>query len=527
MAPLPVTRTEFPPLQHSQVAPNHSLPLCLCLRFSQLPLYALGCRADDKQARQVVIERQRVVAAPRSVLAMGIQLGMTASHIRMLAPDIECLSRKTPLEQELLQQLAHWAYGYSPLISIYQQSLLIDIGGCLRLFGGFGKLLEGIKIDLRYLGMAAEPGVAHTPKAAYLLSFEKNNGMQAALRGPLYKRGALRILGQAGIESLDNVFISPRVMGQLQGCGFECLQEIMDIPAPELGQRFGKGFLDYLARLLGNKPDPQPGIVPPETFYQQRDFSQPVHNQQWIDQVVSELLQQLCDFLRQRQLHCQGFSWYFYGDHNRLLHTATISLAAKQNVHKVFKQLSDLQLEKLQLSNELMRIELSSDKLLPVRLLSDDFFNPSIDQDEALQLVDKLIARMGPRAVYQLQIKSEHLPELRNNCLEINSRRTINSEQTIFPDRSIASESLRSQPIWLLNKPQPMPGDSSGRPQLIESDRIQQQLQIIHGPHRIVSHWWRLNQRRDYFIARSYDGRLLWIFFDLGQQRWFLHGFFG
>lgn len=527
MAPLPVAHTESPPLQYSQTANHHSLSLCLCLRFSQLPLYALGCRADDKQVRQLVVEQQRVVAAPRALLAMGIQLGMTASHVHMLAPDIECLPRKIPLEQALLQQLAHWAYAYSPLISIYQQSLLLDIGGCLRLFGGFNKLLEGVKADLRYLGMVVEPGIAHTPKAAYLLSFEKNNGMQAALRGPLYKRRALQIIGQAGVESLDNAFISARVLGQLQGCGFECLQEIMDIPAAELGQRFGKGFLDYLARLLGNKPDPQPGIVPPETFYQQRDFSQPVHNQQWIDQVVSELLQQLCDFLRQRQLHCQGFSWHFYADQNQLLHTVMISLAAKQNAHKVFKQLTDLQLEKLQLKNELMRIELSSEKLLPIALLSDDFFDPSIDQDEALQLIDKLIARMGPQAVYQLHIKSEHLPELRNKRQTINSQSASKDEYLSVLDSSRCGALLQSQPVWLLSKPQPITEDATGYPLAIEGGRAQWPLQIIHGPHRIVSHWWRRNQRRDYFIARQRDGRLLWVFFDLGLQRWFLHGFFG
>ena len=53
---------------------------------------------------------------------------------------------------------------------------------------------------------------------------------------------------------------------------------------------------------------------------------------------------------------------------------------------------------------------------------------------------------------------------------------------------------------------------------------------LLAGPERIESGWWDgAEARRDYFIARTGESSLAWIYRERGAQAggdWFLHGFF-
>jgi protein ImuB len=49
---------------------------------------------------------------------------------------------------------------------------------------------------------------------------------------------------------------------------------------------------------------------------------------------------------------------------------------------------------------------------------------------------------------------------------------------------------------------------------------------IQSGPERIESGWWDGGDvRRDYFIARTSQNAALWIYRDLSDGSWYLHGF--
>jgi protein ImuB len=49
---------------------------------------------------------------------------------------------------------------------------------------------------------------------------------------------------------------------------------------------------------------------------------------------------------------------------------------------------------------------------------------------------------------------------------------------------------------------------------------------LASGPERIESGWWDGGDvQRDYFIAHTHQGAALWIFKDLTDGSWHLHGF--
>jgi protein ImuB len=71
------------------------------------------------------------------------------------------------------------------------------------------------------------------------------------------------------------------------------------------------------------------------------------------------------------------------------------------------------------------------------------------------------------------------------------------------------------RPLWLLDPPR----------RLAEGE-----FALLVGPERIESGWWDgAEARRDYFIARTGESSLAWIYRERGPEpgeNWFLHGLF-
>ncbi len=49
-------------------------------------------------------------------------------------------------------------------------------------------------------------------------------------------------------------------------------------------------------------------------------------------------------------------------------------------------------------------------------------------------------------------------------------------------------------------------------------------VERLAGPYRVSGGWWRAEVERDYYFAETRRGDLLWVFWDRGRRRWFLHG---
>lgn len=515
-----------PSSQTQSLSPSGNPPdLWLCLRFNQLSLEALR---DGDRGVDFVYQQHRLVCVDPSARLQGLYPGMSVNQALMVAPGSAGQERDPRREQQQLQALAHWAWRYTPQVSLGVQSVLLEVGHCLKLFRGFRRLYQQIEQDLLGFAVSVMPGVAHTPAAAWVLSYAVNNGLQAAQGNAIEPDVFLLLLGQASIDSLA---IDPAIIRQLQSCGFENLEELLVAPREEIGERFGAPLMDYLARLLGEKDDPQPSILPPTPFLLAQDFAEPIHNSQWIEHCTDDMLRQLCEFLRQRQWFCQLLVWRFYND-KTLIERLSIPLSSKHYGFETFKQLTDLHIEKLRLGGELMRIELFSDRLLPAQLFIDDFFDPRIKEQEASELVDKLATRLGDESVYQLACNAEPVPEL-----------SVLRMRFSPPEKTAANLSINTdtpqqfRPLWLFPEPKALHSHRDNATQPLDHRR--RPMQLIQGPDRIDSHWWVKSspvsmtdpvigsKHRDYYIARQQNGRLLWVFYERRLKQWFLHGLFG
>ena len=83
-----------------------------------------------------------------------------------------------------------------------------------------------------------------------------------------------------------------------------------------------------------------------------------------------------------------------------------------------------------------------------------------------------------------------------------------------------------SCPVWLLHPPEPLT-ERNARPVLGG-----QALQLLSGPERIEAGWWdSALAERDYFIAQTPEGALVWIYrarlplsAAAADQGWFMQG---
>ena len=93
-----------------------------------------------------------------------------------------------------------------------------------------------------------------------------------------------------------------------------------------------------------------------------------------------------------------------------------------------------------------------------------------------------------------------------------------------------ATASCTSHPVWLHPVAEPL-AERRSRP-LLDG----RPLSLLSGPERIEAGWWDAElAERDYFIAETADGALVWIYrarlplstSGASESGWFLHGRFG
>jgi protein ImuB len=99
---------------------------------------------------------------------------------------------------------------------------------------------------------------------------------------------------------------------------------------------------------------------------------------------------------------------------------------------------------------------------------------------------------LGEAAVRRLGIVPDHRPE--------RAWRAGSAESAGSP--------LPPRPFWLLPQPRPIPPP-----------------RLLGPPERIECGWWEgRHETRDYHLAEDESGRKLWVYRELGDSVWRLHG---
>ncbi len=426
-----------------------------------------------------------------------------------------------------------WALQFTPLVARVDDALVLEVSSSERLFGGRAALVAHILKPNQPLAL-----VDYAQGATSLIALGRLGGGAAetpADRLPLHALAAARphlpLLARLGCST----------WGQLRA-----------LPRGGLARRFGAGLVDALDRAYGLQPEVYPWCTLPEVFDMPLELSAAVDAAPALLFGARRLLAQLRLWLQARQRGVRELELLWELDarrsnarhrdaHHRgegqgrlLLRTAQ----ATQDMQHLQRLLGE-QLARVTLPAPVLYIRLRSLETQPLSGESASLLPDEARSGDSLhQMLERLGARLGASQVLCVQQAADHRPEcmqrwqpwtaapgdkdaMKKGAIRTHSIRTASPNDAEFlPQASL-------YPTWLLAAPLKLAVHQ-------QCPQYQGPLTLLAGPQRLEAGWLEgVPALRDYFVARSAQAGLLWIYQErLGAQgraadgAWYLHGLF-
>jgi protein ImuB len=398
----------------------------------------------------------------------------------------------------LLPRLARQAQRFTSLVSLEApDALLLEVRGSLRLFGSAGRLHADIDECWSKLALPARSAIAPTTLAALWCA---RAGTHALIEDPSLLAGSL-----AQLPVRCTAWDAKRLQ-TLRSMGVASLGELLRLPRAGLARRFGPAAVLDLDIALGRAGAPRRIFVPRERFRERCDFETEIEQVAYLEHALEPVLERCAEFLRTRQAGIQGVEL-------RLKHReapVTRLRLGLASVTSEYRRLCDVlaqRLTSLELAAPVRVIEVISGRLQPLSASSLGVFaaGPGAQgRDTAVELIERLRARLGKRAVYGISTICEHRPEA--------AWRRVHALELAAVQGASPADAPLPRPLWLLEAPLPLPA----------ADGIAEE-----GPERIESGWWDgRGVARDYYIMRQSHGERWWVFQERHSRRWYLHGVF-
>jgi protein ImuB len=496
--------------------------LWIALYLPQLPLQLLQ-RIGETQSPCIIADgpslRPLALCANKAARDRGVKPGMPVAAARALAGELVVLPRDEKAEAQALHNLGCWASQFTPGVVLHPscEGLLLDVSTVLTLHGGLSRLLIRLGQGIKELGYHAEPGVAPTPIAAWILAKARH----AALPAIRMCREVAQLPERLAPLPMSLLDWPADEQNKLNALGIRRIGDCVNLPRDGFIRRFGAQRRLELDRMLGTEPDLREWFTLPDTFKSNIDFGFEVANAMMLLFPLKRLLQELEGFLRGRGAGVQH--WQLKLEHmSHRSSTIDLRVVAPERSAERFLALAREKLAQATLEGPVLGIGLAATELLTFEESSRTFIpDPRSRAIGWGQLIDKLTTRLGNDKVYRLRARDDHRPEQAwQRCLSQISR-ADNADST-RAGRNLTLTPASPRPLWLLRTPRTLLSEE-GEP------LCQGRLRVISGPERIESGWWDgQSARRDYYVARNGKGETFWIYREHQRSKdWYLHGIFG
>jgi protein ImuB len=456
--------------------------------------------AEGPQNRPIVFD------ANATAINMGVKVGMPTAAANALVNELQIILRDPEKEIAAMDNLAGWASQFTPSVAIQPPNvILMEVMSTLTLHRGLPSLLNQLKQGLDSLGYNAKVGVAPTAMAAWLLAKARHYGHRT--RSCTSLDNLPERLGGLPIKFFDWPTAS---IVHLESLGVATIAQCMALPRDGFIHRFGDEPLVALDKALGKIPDPRLFFSPPEQFAGSVDFGFEIVDAMALLFPLKRLLSEMEGFLRGRGAGVQ--EWRLLLVHSKAITQLQLGVATPERDANRLLALAKERLAQLALTASVIGIHVLSGCLLPFELDNQSWLpDPQRQGADWLQLLDTLVARLGPDKVFCLGSIDDHRPEAAWKKIPASKK----------PALSVAPKPIEPRPLYLLPAPRVLLSDAGG-------PLCRGQLHIITTPERLETAWWaNASTGRDYYIARNDFGETMWIFRDHhGDKRWYLHGYF-
>lgn len=492
------------------------------LRHARAGLFVdAGARAPFALVEKVK-GAQRLHAVDPAAAARGIEPGMTLADARARVPDLAAFDRSAHDDEEWLQRLADGCARYTPWVMLdAPDGLVLDVTGCVHLFGGEAALAADAVERLQRLGVVAGHAFAGNPDAARALARWRPDGAT--------EEEAVRRLPVAALGLDDEATLA------LRRAGLKTVGDVVVRPLAAIAARFGADAATRVRRIVGAAGSPLTprGVAPP--LHVERRFAEPVARTEFALETLAELMAEAVARLAESHEGGRRFEARFFRTDGLVQRLAVETARPSRDIAAVLRLFRE-RIETLAdpidpgFGFDLIRLDVPVVERLDAAQLKLE--GGAVAEDQLAALIDRLSTRLGRGRVRRFAPRDRHLPEQAEFMLPAVDAAPPGDWPTLDP----GEPPLR--PIHLFDPPQPIhgivAGVPDGPPRQFRWRRTLHDVARAEGPERIAAPWWapREAPTRDYYRVEDRRGRRLWIFrhglFEEGKPPpgWYVHGVF-
>ena len=432
------------------------------------------------------------------------------------------------------------ALQFTPRVAQVDEALLLEVSGSERLWGGRKRLLRSLLKDCEPLA-APQWAQGATSLIALALLRLKLRGEAAPARLPQDL-------------PLDALTAAREHVSTLERTGCRTWGELRALPRAGVARRFGAALLDALDDACGERPERYPWLQLPEEFDMKFELVSLATTAPELMWAAQRLLTQLQVWLQARHRGVLALELEWTLDLRRLNgvrlpsheQLAVRTAQPTQDIAHLRRLVSE-HLSRAALSAPANHLRLRSLETMPwggadKSLLPED----NVKGERLHQLVERLSVRLGEGNVVVAQAHEDHRPECMQRWRP--AREAVMPGLTRHPSGHAGQDGLRVPgsspgqalpamtdalyPPWLLPRPLPL--------------EVRNNVPHYCGPlrrltrlYRVETGWWEGGKPalRDYFIARSEEAGLVWIYRERPMQlarglehaqefKWYLQGMY-
>jgi protein ImuB len=418
------------------------------------------------------------------------------------------------------------ALQFTPRVAQVDEALLLEASATLRLWGGRKGLLRRLLQACEPLAPAAW-AQGRTALAALAMLRLQLRGQAAPGRIPQE-------------FALDTLSAAREYVPTLERIGCRNWGELRALPRGGVARRFGAALLEALDCAYGERPEQYAWLQLPEEFDLKLELAALATTAPELMWSAQRLLTQLQVWLQARHRGVLALELEWTLDLRRLNgvrlpRQESIVVRTAQPVQDIahLRRLVGEHLSRSTLSAPANHLRLRSLETTPWAAGSKSLLPEDEMKGERLhQLVERLSVRLGEGSVLVAQPQADHRPERMQRWQA--ARQGMGANAAAVPrsaKRPLPCDAL--YPPWLLREPLRL--EVRG-----EKPHYHGPLRLLEGPHRLETGWWDAQPQaagaRDYFIARSDEAGLLWVYRErlaattsegeMAPVRWFLQGIY-
>jgi protein ImuB len=496
---------------------------------------AAHAAADPAAQPVALLAEHRITARNAAAAARGVRVGMKRATALALAADLVLGEAAAARDAAALRAVAYAALAFTPAVTLQdgQATVLMEVRGSLRLFGGLAALHQRLLQALAPLAHRVQIAAAPTALgAAVLARWGRGAASRAEVAAPFdpvlgphatHLPALARLLERAPVWLLGP---AREHWEALQGMGLATLADLHSLPRAGLARRFGQVLLEDLDRAFGRAPDPRQWLDLPTRFEAWLELHHRADTTEQVLAAASVLLARLVAWAQARQGRIAAFTLAMkHEPRHELRHEPRHERSASagwQTATELRIALAEPALDgthlQLLLRERLARVQLAA-PTLELRLRCRDLVAAAPPNGELFptrgsealglaRLLERLRARLGDPQVQRLEAVADHRPERASRGVPAATNSPVDLTLPGPPITGTASlpPTALHRPVWLL--PEPLPLAERHALPLLEG----RPLQLLAGPERIEAGWWDGEPAvRDYFIASAADGSLVWV----------------